>query len=91
MYYMLLYDYVDDYLERRDAYRAAHLAEANQALQSGELKIAGAFADRPYSAALVFDVDDVAVIDRFIEEDPYVQNGLVTNWTIRPWNVVIGG
>ncbi len=91
MYYMLFYDYVDNYLERRDAYRDAHLAGANQALQSGELKMAGAFSDRPYRAALIFDVDDVSVIERFVADDPYVQNGLVTEWTIRPWNVVIGG
>lgn len=91
MYYMLFYDYVDDYLERREAFREAHLAEANQARQRGELKMAGAFADRPYGAALIFDVDDIGVIERFVDGDPYVQNGVVTNWTIRPWNVVIGG
>jgi uncharacterized protein YciI len=70
MYYMLFYDYVDDYLERRDAFREAHLAWANQALQSGELKMAGAFTERPYSAALIFDVDDISVIERFVEHDP---------------------
>ncbi len=91
MYYMLLYDYVDDYLERRDAYREAHLAGANQALQSGGLKLAGAFTEPPYSAALIFEVDDISVIERFVENDPYVRHGLVTSWTIRPWNVVIGG
>lgn len=91
MHYVLFYDYIDDYLERREAFRDAHLAEASQAQQRGELKMAGAFTDRPYSAALIFDVDDVAVIERFVEGDPYVQNGVVTMWTIRPWNVVIGG
>ncbi len=91
MYYMLFYDYVDEYLERREAYRDAHLAGAKQALQRGELKMAGAFTERPYSAALIFNVEDVSVVERFVEDDPYVKNGLVTKWTIRPWNVVIGG
>jgi uncharacterized protein YciI len=30
------------------------------------------------------------VIERFIDSDPYVRNGLVISWTIRPWTVVIG-
>ena len=27
----------------------------------------------------------------FARRDPYVANGLVTKWTVRPWAVVIGG
>ena len=34
--------------------------------------------------------DDRSVIERFTDGDPYVHNGLVTSWTIRPWTVVIG-
>ncbi len=30
------------------------------------------------------------VVERFVGADPYVVHGLVTGWTIRPWNVVIG-
>jgi uncharacterized protein len=30
------------------------------------------------------------VVERFATHDPYVVHGLVTGWTIRPWNVVIG-
>jgi uncharacterized protein YciI len=25
-----------------------------------------------------------------VEQDPYVREGLVTAWTVRPWTVVIG-
>jgi uncharacterized protein len=27
----------------------------------------------------------------FAENDPYVRAGLVKNWRVRAWNVVIGG
>jgi len=27
---------------------------------------------------------------QFVAKDPYVVHALVTGWTIRPWNVVIG-
>lgn len=28
---------------------------------------------------------------RYARQDPYVVNGLVARWEIRPWTVVIGG
>jgi uncharacterized protein YciI len=28
---------------------------------------------------------------RFAERDPYVRNGLVTQWKVRGWNNVVGG
>jgi uncharacterized protein YciI len=29
-------------------------------------------------------------VEAFVAQDPYVRQGLVTGWTIRDWNVVIG-
>lgn len=91
MYYMLQYDLVDDYLDRRPAYRADHLALATAAQQRGEIVLAGAFADPADGAALVFKADDASVPERFAQNDPYVKNGLVKNWRVRAWTVVIGG
>ena len=53
--------------------------------------MAGAFSDPVDGAALVFRGTDSATVRRFAETDPYVTNGLVTNWRVRGWNVVIGG
>jgi uncharacterized protein YciI len=41
-------------------------------------------------AALVFKVDNLSVVEDFVNNDPYVQNGLITSWKIRDWMVVIG-
>jgi hypothetical protein len=30
------------------------------------------------------------VVEAFVAHDPYVRQGLLTGWTIRDWNVVIG-
>jgi uncharacterized protein len=30
------------------------------------------------------------VVERFVAADPYVRHGLVSGWTIREWNVVVG-
>ena len=57
----------------------------------GELVMAGAWADPIDGAALIFKVDDPSVIERFVASDPYVTNGLVAQWRIRKWEVVIGG
>ena len=91
MYWLLLYDLVDDYLERREALRSDHLGLAEAAHERGELVLAGAVPDPFDLAVLVFKGDDQSVVERFVEKDPYVREGLVKDWRIRRWNVVIGG
>jgi uncharacterized protein len=89
-YYLLEYALVNDYLARRAAFREVHLALAREARRPGELILAGALAEPPDRAVLVWRTDDRSVVERFADSDPYVRNGLVTSWTIRPWTVVIG-
>ncbi len=91
MYYILFYDYVDDVLERRVPWREEHLSLARKAHERGELLYGGALADPVDQAVLVFKVDDPSKIENFVKTDPYVTDGIVKQWRIRPWNVVIGG
>jgi uncharacterized protein YciI len=91
MYWLLTYDVVPDYLARRGTYRPDHLALARAAQARGELLLAGAHGDPIEGATLVFRSDDPEVARRFAENDPYVRNGLVTAWRVRPWLVVVGG
>jgi uncharacterized protein len=90
MYLALIYDLVDDYLERRAAFRAEHLALARAASERGELVLGGAFADPPDQALLVFEGSDRSVAERFAAADPYVRNGLIKSWRVREWTVVVG-
>ncbi len=53
--------------------------------------MAGAFAEPADGAVLVFRGDSPCVAEAFAENDPYVQNGLIAEWRVRPWTVVIGG
>jgi uncharacterized protein YciI len=91
MYYLLLYDVVENYVEKRKPLREAHLDSARKAFERGELVLGGAFADPADGAALVFKGEDPSVAERFAGSDPYVVNGLVKNWRVRAWNVVVGG
>ena len=87
----LQYDLVDDYLERRGEFRDEHLGLARAAHERGELALAGAFTDPADQALLVWSTEDRSLVEAFAEADPYVRNGLVRSWTVREWNVVIGG
>ena len=89
MHLVLEYALVDDYLERRAALREEHLGLAREAHQRGELLLAGALPD-PCDRALLIWTAPREVVERFVSQDPYVRQGLVTGWTIRDWNVVIG-
>lgn len=90
MYWLLLYDLVDDYLDRRAPLRGAHLRLAKAAEGRGELVMAGALAEPADRAVLVFAADTADVAEAFARADPYVEEGLVSSWTVRPWTVVVG-
>ena len=90
MYSLLLYDYVEDIVERRAPFREEHLRLAREAQGREQLLLGGAYADTVDGAVLVFRADDASVVEEFVRQDPYVRNGLVTKWRIRPWNVVVG-
>lgn len=90
MHFLLLYEFVPDYLERRKPLRATHLAFAWAAHDRGDLVLAGAFTDEPAGAALLFKGDTPEAAERFARADPYVTAGLVTRWQVRPWTTVVG-
>ena len=90
MYFLLLYDVVDDYIKKRAPFRDEHLSVENKAVKKGQLMLGGAFDNPVDGAALVFKADDCSVVEDFVRNDPYVKNGLITDWKIREWTVVIG-
>ena len=89
MHSLLFYDYVKDIVERRAPFREAHLALARQVHEQGILQMAGALTEPVDGAVFVFTTDDRSVVEDFVAKDPYVQEGLVTAWRIRLWNVVV--
>ena len=90
-HYLLFYDYVPDYLERRTPHRAAHFDHARAAEARGELTLAGACTDegRPIGV-LVFKTADRSVVEAFAREDPYTKAGVTERWHVREWTTVLG-
>ena len=91
MHYILFYDYVDNIVERRAPFRPEHLTLAKEHWERGELLMAGALADPVDGAVFIFRCETAAPVEEFVRKDPYVANGLVTRWRIRPWTVGTGG
>jgi uncharacterized protein YciI len=89
-YFALFYDVVDDFVDRRVPFRAEHLRLAGEAHNRGDIVLAGALAEPADTALIIFHCADKSVAEDFARRDPYVVNGLVKRWTVRPWNVVIG-
>ena len=90
MHYLLFYDAVDNYAERRTPFRAAHVAYARAAVARGELVLGGALAGPIDGAVLLFRGDSPAAAENFAKSDPYVLNGLIKDWRVRQWTTVVG-
>jgi uncharacterized protein len=90
VHYLLLYDVVADYPERRKAWRAVHLAHAQRAVDRGDLVLGGALANPADGAVLLFRGESPRVAEEFAAADPYVLNGVVTRWRVREWMTVVG-
>jgi uncharacterized protein YciI len=89
-HFALLYDVVDNFAERRLPFREEHLRLIRDANARGLIQFAGALGDPPDGALIIFHTDSAAAVEAFARADPYVIEGLVTAWRVRPWNVVIG-
>src|ERR1051325_8362131 len=90
MHYVLFYEVVEQYAERRAPFRVEHLAHARRAVEGGALVLGGAFANPIDGTMLLFKGSSPAVAEEFATPDPYVVNGLVTKWGVREWTTVVG-
>jgi len=89
MYFALMYETVEGFVEKRMPYRPAHLALVQQAHRDGRLVMAGAL--KPSGALLIFKGDSAAGAEAFAKADPYVASGIIRSWRVQEWTVVVGG
>jgi len=90
MHYLLMYDVVHDYVERRAPFRAEHIALAREAVARGELVLGGALAKPADGVVLLFRGSSPDAAEAFAKSDPYVRAGIVSGWRVREWTTVVG-
>jgi len=87
MKYLMLYETDPASLPKAATHVAAHRARLDEFHARGLLLMAGPLVDPTDQALGVFVSREAA--DEFIAGDPFVQNGVVTKWTVREWNEVL--
>jgi uncharacterized protein YciI len=90
LHYILFYDFVNDYITKRAQFREAHLKLVREAFDRGDIVLAGALADPADGGVVVFRGTSPVLAENFVNDDPYVKNGLVTSWRVRKWMTVVG-
>ncbi len=80
------YDSFDEALSKAPDLIAAHLARSKELHEQGKLLMSGAFLDNPQEPLSTMGVlatrEDA---EEYITGDPFVLNGMVSNWYIREW------
>ena len=90
-HFLLIYDYVPDYLEKRAPVRPLHLEHARASVARDELQLGGAVPhDNPPFGLLLFKAATPAVAEEFARADPYVTQGVVATWRVCEWITVVG-
>ena len=89
-HFALIYEMVENFVERRKPYREAHLQHINDAHARGRIVMAGPLGNPPDGGLLIFRADSPAAVEAWVRADPYVTNGIVVGSKVRPWNLVIG-
>lgn len=88
MKYVMTYRAVEDFLPLARHNYPAHSARVEEFARRGDLLMVGTF-DEPMNgeAMGVFTTREAA--EEFIAGDPFVLNGVVASWAVRPWNEVL--
>ncbi len=79
-------------LADRMAARPKHLEHL--ASLGARLKVAGPILDQatgdPCGSLIIFEADDLAAAEAFVQADPYAAAGLFDQVTVSPWRAAVG-
>ncbi len=84
---VMFYEVAEDGLTRARLHYEAHRARLREFHSRGVLLMAGPFANPAEGAMGVFTSREAA--EEFIENDPFVVNGVVRAWRLLEWNEVL--
>jgi len=84
-HWLLQYTYTDNVLEKRVPHRPDHLKLAGEFKKAGKMVMGGALGDLTGATVIFLNKEDA---DDFVSQDPYVKNGIVTDYVVKEWSVV---
>jgi uncharacterized protein len=87
---LLVYTYVSDMATKRGPVRPLHLVHAEAEVRTGRLLAGGAVGGADLREGLLVFAATPAEVEAFARADPYVTQGLVTQWRVAEWTVVVG-
>ena len=85
MKYVLFYESADDVVKKAPAHFPAHLARLEAFHARGDILMVGTFGD-PQEQGSMAIFPTRAAAEAFVEDDPFVLEGVVRRWEIREWN-----
>jgi uncharacterized protein len=85
MKFVLRYTAVDGFLPLAQANFPAHSARAQDFAARGVLLMIGVL-DEPMNGDAMGIFTSREAAEEFASGDPFVVNGVVAEWTVRPWN-----
>jgi uncharacterized protein len=85
---VLFYESADDVLVKAPPHFPAHLARIHEFAAKGKILMVGTFGDPQVEGSMaVFPTR--AAAEAFVEDDPFVREGVVQGWVIRDWNEIL--
>lgn len=88
MKYVMQYEVAADAGAKLKELFPAHRARLDEFHRHGTLLLAGPVGNPPDGALGVFTTREAA--EAFAQGDPFVVNGAVAKWSVKPWNEVLG-
>ena len=76
--------YCDNVLEKREPHRQAHLDGLAKQKESGVLMTIGPTQDITQVFG-IYEAEDEGTVRQLVENDPYWQNGIWTEYSIKEW------
>jgi uncharacterized protein YciI len=87
--HVLFYESAPDVLSKAPAHFPAHKARLDDFHARGTLLMVGTFGD-PQAEGSMAIFTSRAAAEEFVEDDPFILNGVVRAWHIREWNEIFG-
>lgn len=87
--FVILYNFGENFVDRRKPYRQPHLGHISSFEASGKIAAGGALEPSARMGIILFRGTRNEAV-KYVESDPYILAGVVERYTISEWSLVVG-